>query len=576
MPPKSMGASDRGSGRRRMLLLRIFPQKFSPEERVQRCMDAFYELHDGEGPSSTPEEMMKKVQTFVSEADSILGDGREEKASLAQALSGHPWFGLNGWEVQHDPEKNSLNLVEEVAAADSGEGYDWNAPMEEDDEWKEEVKDEEEAALAKAAALTSRGGPGTGSGDWGDWKDGRDWKDWKSDWGGQGSWNQHRAPDRSRSPRQAGRTGTAAGHWDESGTGGTWEDNAASAAGDAPATTPKAAAIAISKAAAIAAGRIEGLPPRAVSKAAAIAAGYMGEVRPHVPRAVSKAAAVAAGLAGEAPPQAPKAISKAAAIAAGYLSEAQGTWQPPRAVSKAAAIAAGYMDHAEARAPAAAPEDPEERRFAEALMRCLPEDTRPWDATGGIQDVLNACHNARGFNWPKFDLVGGGTGGTSSIADLHELSVALLNRVKEKALAEAMPVEEGTELTTMFVKENKLGPDAEAALRAMPVTDNLRVIGAGSVTGCDTQAVVISRIRRAQEAATRPTMFEPPSARDLSAFIEDNWVNTEAEKALRVCSSEVQRLVVAEGPLLGQTPSQELLDRIDQMQVKAVGAAAAA
>jgi len=462
-------------------LLRIFPQKFTPQERVERCMDAFYELHDGEGPSSTEEEMLRKVRLFVSEADSILAEGREEKDGLAQTLGKHPWFAENGQEVRYDRATNVLSLAVLGAAA-----VDWDPQEEEEQkEWKPEVKEEPEASWKKPdqrQAATS-----------GWFKDEED--DSAANWYEQSDWNQPRGQDRSRSPPKHWRSGYDynAG-WDEEPADekvdwGNWD------ASDAA-------------------------HPRNV--------------------AISKAASF---------PPAPRAS---------------------RAVSKAAAIAAGYTG------PKAEPgemENPEARRFSEALMRCLPEDIRPWDSNSSMTDILKACHTARGDAWPKLDLVGGGLGGSSSIADLHELSVSLLNRVREKALAEAVPVEEGTELTTMFVKENRLGTETEAALRSLPVTANLRVIGAGSVTGCDPEAVINARIRRAREASNAPPTLLSPE--DVRFFVESNWVSTDAEKALRQCSAEIQRSIVAEGPLLGQMPSNELLERIDQAQNKAIGAVAA-
>jgi len=213
--------------------------------------------------------------------------------------------------------------------------------------------------------------------------------------------------------------------------------------------------------------------------------------------------------------------------------------------------------------------DDEAQKFGEALLRCLPEDIRPASTRGGYKGIVAACHAARGERWPKLDVVGGGAGGTSTVTDLHELSVALLNRVKEKALEGAVPVDEGrgdtSDLTTMFVKENRLGPSSEAALRKLPVAANLRVIGAGSITGCDPQAVILARIRRARDAAATRV---PDGPLDITAFIEENWVSTEIERTLRSSSDEVQRQVLAEGPLLGQTPSAELQERLDRAHAR--------
>lgn len=157
--------------------------------------------------------------------------------------------------------------------------------------------------------------------------------------------------------------------------------------------------------------------------------------------------------------------------------------------------------------------------------------------------------------------MGGGTGGDANVQDLHTLSEALLVRVKEKLAATPLPEEpdEDTDLTASFVAENHLDSDGTAALRMLPLPVNLRVISAGAVTGFNREAVLGARIRRAREAFSTEKI-------DISQFIEDNWVSTDAERALRVAPPEVRQKIIAEGPVLGQNPSVELASRIEKVQ----------
>jgi len=203
----------------------------------------------------------------------------------------------------------------------------------------------------------------------------------------------------------------------------------------------------------------------------------------------------------------------------------------------------------------------EAERFGNALLQCLPTEVRPQVAEDDPFSVITDCYNSRGEDWPKLDTVGGGTGGDANVQDLHTLSEALLVRVKEKLAATPLPEEpdEDTDLTASFVAENHLDSDGTAALRMLPLPVNLRVISAGAVTGFNREAVLGARIRRAREAFSTEKI-------DISQFIEDNWVSTDAERALRVAPPEVRQKIIAEGPVLGQNPSVELASRIEKVQ----------
>lgn len=203
----------------------------------------------------------------------------------------------------------------------------------------------------------------------------------------------------------------------------------------------------------------------------------------------------------------------------------------------------------------------EAERFGNSLVQCLPTEVRPQVAEDDPFSIITDCYNSRGDDWPRLDTVGGGTGGDAGIQDLQALSEALLVRVKEKYSATRLPEEpdEETDLTASFVAENDLGAEGTGALRRLPLPVNLRVISAGTVMGFNREAVLGARIRRAREAFSSEKI-------DISQFIEDNWVSTDTERALRVASAEVHQKVISEGPVLGQNPSVELANRLEKVQ----------
>eukprot|EP00419_Tripos_fusus_P052576 CAMPEP_0172808932 /NCGR_PEP_ID=MMETSP1075-20121228/7963_1 /TAXON_ID=2916 /ORGANISM="Ceratium fusus, Strain PA161109" /LENGTH=465 /DNA_ID=CAMNT_0013648125 /DNA_START=19 /DNA_END=1416 /DNA_ORIENTATION=- len=201
----------------------------------------------------------------------------------------------------------------------------------------------------------------------------------------------------------------------------------------------------------------------------------------------------------------------------------------------------------------------EAENLGNALVQCLPTEARPQVAEDDPFSIITDCYNSRGDDWPRLDTVGGGTGGDAGVPDLHALSETLLARVKEKYAA--VPVmeddDENSDLTASFVTENQLGTESDVALRRLPLPVNLRVISAGAVVGFNRDAVLGARIRRAREAFSTEKV-------EISQFIEDNWVSTDTERAMRVASPEVHQKVIAEGPVLGQHPSAELASRLEK------------
>jgi len=203
----------------------------------------------------------------------------------------------------------------------------------------------------------------------------------------------------------------------------------------------------------------------------------------------------------------------------------------------------------------------EAERLGNAVAQCLPTEVRPRILEDDPFRIIHDCYNSRGDDWPRLDTVGGGTGGDTGLPDLHALSEVLLARVKEKFSAAPLPEEpdENTDLTAMFATENRLGAEGDAALRRLPLPVNLRVISAGAIAGFNREAVLAARVRRAREAfSTEKT--------DISQFIEENWVSTDTERALRVAPPEVHQKVISEGPVLGQNPSAELASRLEKAQ----------
>eukprot|EP00927_Polykrikos_kofoidii_P046326 TRINITY_DN40555_c0_g1_i1.p1 TRINITY_DN40555_c0_g1~~TRINITY_DN40555_c0_g1_i1.p1 ORF type:complete len:552 (+),score=97.15 TRINITY_DN40555_c0_g1_i1:44-1657(+) len=163
--------------------------------------------------------------------------------------------------------------------------------------------------------------------------------------------------------------------------------------------------------------------------------------------------------------------------------------------------------------------------------------------------------------------------------------VSRVKRLKDSQAHAALPgypssgcaVDE--DVLSRFIDDNELDASAVKALREAPSQIQNHVIAEGAVTGRNRSAILVGRIRRANQAVGHGSDSRgvDPAATQLDQFIRDNDLDPYAEKTLREQGRDVQAIVISEGSVTGDNKSKILMGRIKraQQQGKAVAAAVA-
>lgn len=213
-----------------------------------------------------------------------------------------------------------------------------------------------------------------------------------------------------------------------------------------------------------------------------------------------------------------------------------------------------------------------------ALLACLPADVRgrSLQAMAGLPpqpqaSALGQCLAARGPGWPDVGAVGGEEQlAMPDVSALRSLSRALVATAKAPSLRSAAA---GGDPFSQFLAE--VGAEGAKALRSHPPDVVASTISAGRLFAADPQKALAARLRRAAGETGAAAVAAGSSAEFAAAlFCERNWVNREVEARLLAASPMAQCAVVAEGPLLGANPSEQLAGRLLRVEAMTPGAGA--
>lgn len=138
--------------------------------------------------------------------------------------------------------------------------------------------------------------------------------------------------------------------------------------------------------------------------------------------------------------------------------------------------------------------------------------------------------------------------------------------------------QQGGDPVEAFIRDNQVDAFAASTLRGLPQPILRDVLAEGSITGTNTSAVLMGRIRTVERkhAAAKSLGGADRSlgggdcekAEDVvTQFIADNSIDAGAEEAFRSLDPELQKQVIEEGPLRGTTnPSAVMMSRIRRVR----------
>jgi len=215
-----------------------------------------------------------------------------------------------------------------------------------------------------------------------------------------------------------------------------------------------------------------------------------------------------------------------------------------------------------------------------ALLACLPADVRgrSLQAMAGLPpqpqaSALGHCLAARGPGWPDVGAVGGEEQlAMPDVSALRSLSRALVAAAKAPSLRSAASPRAGDPFSEFLAE---VGAEGAKALRSHPPAVVASTISAGRLFSANPQKALAARLRRAASETGAAAVAAGSSAEfAAAAFCERNWVNREVEARLLAASAMAQCAVVAEGPLLGANPSEQLAGRLLRVEAMTPGACA--
>mmetsp|Transcript_43472 Transcript_43472/g.81635 ORF Transcript_43472/g.81635 Transcript_43472/m.81635 type:complete len:499 (+) Transcript_43472:63-1559(+) len=119
----------------------------------------------------------------------------------------------------------------------------------------------------------------------------------------------------------------------------------------------------------------------------------------------------------------------------------------------------------------------------------------------------------------------------------------------------------------MFIAENNIDETAGTALREQEERVQRLCIDEGAVTGRNTSAILMGRIKRCKVRLEQASI----TPEDVERFIEENGIDETAAEVLREQAPEVQHAVVEEGKVTGRNASATMMGRIKR--AKAPGGA---
>lgn len=229
--------------------------------------------------------------------------------------------------------------------------------------------------------------------------------------------------------------------------------------------------------------------------------------------------------------------------------------------------------------PAAPSAAPPGHAVSHALLNCMPAEVRCRSLQmmgGGLPpqlpqaSALGHCLAARGQGWPDVGAVGGEEHlAMPDISALRTLSRALVATARTSPAGMAA----GGDPFSQFLAE--IGPEGGAILRSHPPDAVASTISAGRLFAAEPQKALVARLRRAA-GETGAAAVATGSSAELAAstFCERNWVSREVETRLLGASAMAQCAVVAEGPLLGGSPTEQLAGRLLRVEAMTPGASA--
>jgi hypothetical protein len=200
-----------------------------------------------------------------------------------------------------------------------------------------------------------------------------------------------------------------------------------------------------------------------------------------------------------------------------------------------------------------------------------------YPASRTAEELVAHCRKERrdAGRWPDLYAVGGGgDGDPPSMKTLSVLSAGLLSIIHERSEAGASAQKayeaeqdncsEGADLVRAFALGSSLDEPSEAALRAFPDDEVIRVIGGGLLFGMNKSAILGARASRLREHSMAEE-DAPGSERpiDIASFARENWISQACENLLNEAHPQVQKHVVQEGPILGQDPTMSASWRLE-------------